>query len=349
MAVLVDPKDIYQWNFAVDILKKGEPVVLPTETVYGLAAPALREDSLAKIFHIKDRPTFDPLIVHVLSGESVKDLSLEITPLHRRLYSKFWPGPLTLLFKKTDKVPDLCTSGSEWVAVRSPSHVVFRRALEQVGVPLAAPSANRFGRISPTSALAAVQELGPRGVEVVVDGGDCFWGLESTVVKIVGDNSLEVLRPGALSIEAIMECVGDDCKISVREEGHGMQMESPGLTESHYAPENKKLFFVENFDEVFASLVGRDLQKTVLVAVYSDLVSQKYLKLNWGRVEILSESGNDLEAAAKVFRILRELDHSEMQDIFVLKCADKGLGRAINDRFKRASQKFGIKSPASPP
>lgn len=340
MAVLIDPNDASQWSFVLELLSQGKPVVLPTETVYGLAAVATHEPALAQIFRIKERPHFDPLIVHVLDVSHARHLVTKITPLHEQLARAFWPGPLSLLFEKTEQVPDLCTAGSQWVALRSPEHAVFRRALKDLQKPLAAPSANRFGRISPTMASHALTELGPMGVEAIVHGGPCRLGLESTVVKVLSQTQIHILRPGSLSREHIAEVLGPKVEIVVSEQGHGMQMESPGLSQSHYAPRKKKLHFVENPLEQWFEWQLSDVRSSALLCAYADSHCETYRQLPWAVVEVLSQSCIDTEAAPKVFQTLRSLDeNNKVQKIVVLKCSDSGLGQAMNDRFRRASQK----------
>lgn len=256
----------------------------------------------------------------------------KIEPLHETLAARFWPGPLTMLFEKSARVPDLCTSGSEWVALRAPAHPVFRKILEALGEPLAAPSANRFGRISPTSARAVIDELGPYGLDAVVDGGNCEKGIESTVVKILSANEVAVLRPGAVTVEDLQSYVGASVKVTLLTSTS--KVEAPGLLESHYAPRTP-LYFFENEESLkaFATKNSELISRAAFLEVFPS-------KIGWATaprlVRSLSPRGSDQEAAAALFQILRELDGSGVEKILVLAGPAKGLGLAINDRLRRA-------------
>ena len=185
---------------AVEVLNRQDLVALPTETVYGLAGDALQAEAVTKIFETKDRPSFDPLIVHVESQTWLAKLTRvpkNPSPLLERLMERYWPGPLTILFPKSDLVPELVTAGLDQVAIRMPGHPVFREVLRAFGKPLAAPSANRFGRVSPTRADHVFDELVGR-IPLILDAGPISWGLESTIVRIVGP-TIEILRPGAVT------------------------------------------------------------------------------------------------------------------------------------------------------
>ncbi len=323
-----------QIDWALEKLREGHPVGLPTETVYGLAGLALDEKSLAKIFKIKNRPHFDPLIVHVLDATQARDLVSEVSALQEKLMRNFWPGPLTILFKRNSSVPDLCTAGSDWVAIRSPAHPVFRALLKKLGKALAAPSANRFGRISPTTAEQVVEELGTFGLEAVVDGGVCERGIESTVVKVLNDREIEVLRPGAVSIEKIAECVGKTVEIRMVSTAISSSVEAPGQLASHYAPRTP-LDFIEDLSSI-DQWKKQDLSAMALLLVTP--VSE-WSKLGWKFSEILSANSSDTEAASRLFGSLRRLDGMGFKKIVALKTSDIGLGIAINDRLRRAGSK----------
>lgn len=339
MTTLIDPADPRQLDFVVELLRAGKPVALPTETVYGLAGVADEDRALARIFELKARPHFDPLIVHVLDYAHAAPWIRESGRLQRILCEEFWPGPLTVLFRKSARVSDLCTAGSEWVALRSPAHPVFRRVLELLGSqPLAAPSANRFASISPTSSDDVLRELAPYGLEAVVEGGHCEHGLESTVVKVHSDSELEIVRPGALSREALQSTVGPGVRIHVRESGSGAEVshEAPGQHHIHYAP-SKPLYLVpangvEQFLVDHALEAGRGAQLEVL--------GSSETKLPWLRRTSLSKTMNWSEAAAALFATLRELDRDpRVEFILAVECGTESLGLAIMDRLKRASVK----------
>jgi L-threonylcarbamoyladenylate synthase len=214
---------------AIAQLRAGGVVALPTETVYGLAGVFDREDAVEAIFHTKARPYFDPLIVHVLDADQARPLVTEWPTSVQALVTRFWPGPLTVVLPKTERVPDRVTAGLPTVALRSPGHPVFRAVLDGVGAPLAAPSANRFGRTSPTEAAHVEREFDGR--VPVVDGGPCAIGLESTVVAIE-DGGVRVLRPGAVTEAMLRDCLGPEVRVV-----HRPREDSPGHLEQHYQPD----------------------------------------------------------------------------------------------------------------
>ncbi len=332
---------------------------MPTETVYGLAGNALDPGALAAIFKAKERPTFDPLIVHIgettlqgLLDAGIVDGARIPTGLRDaldRMASAFWPGPLTLVLPKTPRVPDLATSGLPTVAVRSPRHPVAQALLREAGVPLAAPSANRFGRISPTTAQAVREELGGR-IPWILDGGPCEVGLESTIVGMSADGSgeLELLRAGGVPIEKIEAVLGYRLKRRTSVAVAGTAAVAPGMLESHYAPA-KRLEILpaavrdlpESFRIAAAEVVG-------LLAFSGDEgeLSKKFSALREGpvrvRVRVLSRTG-DLDAAAQaLFAAMRELDASDAEVIYAEPCpSSEGLGFAIADRLRRAAAPRG--------
>lgn len=301
---------------AVDHLIRGQVVALPTETVYGLAADALNSEAVARIFEAKNRPSFDPLIVHVRSWEQLETVAVVNEPLVHELAAKYWPGPLTFVLPKRDSIPDLVTSGSLQVAVRMPAHPFFREVLQAFGKPLAAPSANRFGRISPTEAAHVVESLGGR-IPLILDGGPCATGIESTIVRI-SEGTIYVLRDGPVSREELLEL------------GHPVSVASdsaaPGQLASHYAPE-KSLSLVNSAADVPHEWRGE-----------SGFLSFKFLDQNdFGAIEILSPSGDLVEAASRLFGCLHRLDAAPVARLWAERVPSEGLGRAIMDRLTRAS------------
>jgi L-threonylcarbamoyladenylate synthase len=305
---------------AVDLLRSNSVVALPTETVYGLAGLALSPEAVAKIFEAKQRPSFDPLIVHIGAQEWLEKLvraDSSEAALVSRLIKSFWPGPLTILFPKTELVPDIVTAGSQNVAIRMPDHPIFAEVLRRLGEPLAAPSANRFGRVSPTRAEHVLDELNGK-IPLILDFGPTTVGLESTIVRLV-KNQIEILRPGPITEEALGGLA------PVREPCSSSTVTAPGQMSSHYAPEKP----VYLFDE-------------------SDLTdhSKDSALLCWGpahdearflRVRSLSESYNLREAAQRLFQLLREMDRAQnVNEIFVETVPETGLGKAIMNRVRRA-------------
>ncbi len=320
---------------AVDLLEAGQVVALPTETVYGLAGDALNQDAVARIFEAKERPHFDPLIVHVEGKREiagVADIPDAIAKDVSRLTEEFWPGPLTLILPKKKVVPDLVTSGGDTVAVRCSSHPVFRKVMRSLQKPLAAPSANRFGSISPTSAAAVLKELGGR-IPLIVDGGACACGLESTIVEITpGDPKphLRILRSGAITVEELKLYGKIDKSTAVPE---GSSPGAPGQLESHYAPRTP-LRLLQSA-ESFVPEPG----KTYALLSYRGREEDGYLALtDFVRVAVLSPGSGKLpEAAVRFFFLLRELDEAGVDEIIAEPLPSHGLGVAMMERLRRAS------------
>jgi L-threonylcarbamoyladenylate synthase len=299
-------------------LKRGEPVGVPTETVYGLAGNALRADAVARIFSVKNRPTFDPLIVHVSGSVGAAAYVGEMPAWARVLAAHFWPGPLTLLLPRREIIPDLVTSGLERVGIRVPAHPLVQELLGRLPFPLAAPSANPFGYISPTQAAHVVDQLGGL-IPYVLDGGACRVGLESTVVGWEGE-ALKIYRPGGIAREAIEAVVGPVGTVAYS----GSHPGAPGMLEAHYAP--RKRLIVGSIPE--QPVVGNP---GVLCFGHPG----RFHRYRW--VEVLSECGNPEEAAQNLFGALRRLDASDASLILAEWLPEAGLGRAVNDRLLRAS------------
>lgn len=341
---------------AAELLRKNDVVGMPTETVYGLAGNAFSEDALLRIYKTKERPTFDPLIIHIAPDESGDILTgLETQGLIltdklgntareriRQLTDRFWPGPLTLVLPKDPKVPDLATSGLPTVAIRMPSHPVARSLLKAANMPLAAPSANRFGRISPTSAQDVIDELGTL-IELVLDGGSCEIGLESTVLSIDPEGNMTLLRPGYVTAEAITECTGVSPAAPNASAAPKTAQNAPGMLASHYAPAKKLILLSEPVTQIVKmnqnSLEGI---KTLGLLVFGPTseAEEKFKQLSGKQVICLSlsESGNLDEAARNLFAKMRALDESEAELLFTEPCPSaQGIGHAITDRLKRAS------------
>jgi L-threonylcarbamoyladenylate synthase len=315
---------------AVEVLRSGEPVALPTETVYGLAADALRPDAVLQVFAAKSRPRFDPLIVHLPGpdwAERIAKLEGKSDETFRRLCKRFWPGPLTFVYPRQAVVPDIVTAGLETVAFRLSAHPVFSEIVQQVGSPLAAPSANRFGRISPTTAAHVLDELGGL-IPLIVDAGPTVHGLESTIVALRNDR-IEILRPGPITQELLAEFG------QVVVAGPSPHPEAPGQLPSHYAP-NTRLILVDNAG-TFVPAAGQRLGllswQTKPDAGFSDC-------------RILSPRQDVVEAASNLFRYLRELDQQNLDLIVAEKVPDTGLGAAINDRLQRAAAKITSAAPS---
>lgn len=303
------------------LLEAGEVVGIPTETVYGLAGNALNDDAVLQIFKVKNRPQFDPLIVHTNSLEKVKTFVADFPQKAQQLAEAFWPGPLTLLLPKSEAISDLVTSGLGTVAVRIPNHPLTLELLSELDFPLAAPSANPFGYISPTSAQHVDKQLGKK-IPYILDGGSSQVGIESTIVGFEEEETV-VYRLGGASVEAIENVVGP-----VRLVAHSSSNpKAPGMLKSHYSP--RKPLYINALEEV---LKAYDAQKVGYLTFKktSPLVPAEHQR-------ILSASGSYAEAAKHLFAYMRQLDALEVEVICTELLPEKDLGRAINDRIRRAA------------
>lgn len=301
-------------------LGAGEPVALPTETVYGLAADAMQPSAVLKIFEVKERPFFDPLILHLPDLgwlDRLAAVPAESAALVEALTERFWPGPLTLVLPRREIVSDIVSSGLPTVALRMSAHPVFRAVVSAFGKPLAAPSANRFGRISPTAATHVMSELGGR-IPLVVDGGSTAHGVESTIVAIAGGR-LEILRSGPVTREELA-AFGE-----VTAAGVVTKPVAPGQLKSHYAPRTP-LRIESHPEPVSGKRCGLlAWQKTVP---------------GFQKVEVLSPTGNLREAATQFFAALRRLDEAGLDLIVAEPVPETGLGVAIMDRLRKAAHGY---------
>ena len=306
MARIVQP-DAAGIAEAVDALRRGELIGLPTETVYGLAADATNDTAVRRIFSVKGRPETHPLIVHVAEAIELANLTDELTPLTRALTATFWPGPLTVIVRANQKVSRAVTGGRDTVAVRCPAHPVAHAVIHALGCPVAAPSANRFGAVSPTTATHVVVDLGD-DVDIVLDGGECEIGLESTIIDCTSD-SLEVLRPGAVTVEqlhTLTSTLSDSTEQRVSD-GTASESRAPGMMQSHYAPRARLVLHEpgDHFDTDGAP--------------------------------VLDFSGDLSTAAHTLYARLRALDASHIALAHVIVPPPGGLGQAIRDRLTKAA------------
>jgi L-threonylcarbamoyladenylate synthase len=307
---------------ATEFLRSGDVVALPTETVYGLAADALKNEAVVKIFEAKERPRFDPLIVHLPDRdwlERVARIDTDSRELMEKLLAQFWPGPFTVVLRRRDIIPDIVTAGLETVAVRISAHPIFAEIIRTFDSPLAAPSANRFGRVSPTTARHVLEELEGR-IPLIVDAGPTVHGIESTIVT-VRNGRMELLRRGPITTEQL-EVFGEVVSAQA-----ARRPEAPGQLRSHYAP-STPLVLVDD-----PSSFAAPANKKCGVLAWRSVAGTR----QFAEVRQLSSSQDLREAAANLFRYLRELDRLSLDLIVAEKLPDESLGAAINDRLRRAA------------
>lgn len=305
----------YDVKRAGKLINDGGLVIFPTETVYGLGANALDENSVKKIFEVKERPTYDPLIVHISSLEQIYSVVSSFPDDAKKLAKKFWPGPLTMILPKSPKIPYLVTSNLESVGVRIPNHPLALKFLEEANCPVAGPSANKFGYISPTKSSHLDDLID--GVDYLLDGGDCEVGIESTIISLIGEPT--VLRKGRISIEELEAVIGN-VKMNVNSSS---RPEAPGMLEKHYAPKTK----LEIFDS------EKSYDGNIAFIAFGDNLP----KINIKKIINLSEKMDFSEAGENLYSTLRMLDSGEFDLILTSYIPNKGIGRAINDKLKRAS------------
>lgn len=310
-------------DHAASLLRAGELVAIPTETVYGLAAHALQEDAILKIFAAKNRPHFNPLIAHVDSWEKAQQFIQGFPPLAKSLADAFWPGPLTMLLPRAAHIPDLLTAGSPLIAIRVPAHPLAQALLARLDFPLAAPSANPSGYISPTQPAHVAAQLGDK-VSYILDGGPTDVGIESTIIGFNEKGEGMLYRLGGLSLEAIEKVSGPLHMLPKIQD----QPSSPGQLKSHYAPRTPLVMNSSPELQPDLQQIGAIRFKQALPTIP---ISQQI---------VLSENGDVAEAAKKLFAALRDLDSRGYDLILAERFPEIGLGRAINDRLERAQHKF---------
>ncbi len=301
----------------------GEIVAFPTETVYGLGADGLNPTAVAKLFEAKQRPSFNPLILHIVSRDQLNELVNIESDLVYKLINHFWPGPLTLVLPKKEKVPDIVTAGNPTVAVRMPQHKIAKALIEACGKPIAAPSANQFGFLSPTTAKHVEKQLG-NNVNFILDGGKSDVGVESTIVEVIGDK-VWLLRHGGISLEQLREV----CETVEVKKIDSDKPNAPGQLFHHYAP-NIPMKFISDIspNELEGKRVGGLFFK------------ENPTEINFAHVEFLSRTGDMREAAANLFFHLHELEEKELDLILVEPVEENGLGIAIMDRLVKATNRY---------
>lgn len=308
---------------AAEILRQNDLVAIPTETVYGLAGNIFSEAAVRKIFALKQRPLFNPLIVHIKSIGQLPELAREIPEKAFQLAQAFWPGPLTLVLKKQPGVPDLVTAGKDSVAIRIPNHPVALALLESLAFPLAAPSANPFGCISPTSAMHVATYF-PDSLRMVLEGGSCKNGIESTIVGFENDAPV-LYRLGSISVEDIEAVIG---KIAVKNKKDAAP-DAPGMLSRHYAPQTTTYLT----DDV-AAFIQANPAKKIGALLFKNRLENPAVQAQ----EILSETGDMAEAAANLYAAMHRLDKLGLDMIVAERLPDHDLGSSVNDRLERATK-----------
>jgi L-threonylcarbamoyladenylate synthase len=319
----MDEESIYK---ASEIIKRGGLVAFPTETVYGLGADAFNPIAVARVFEVKRRPYFDPLIVHIGDQSEINKLFKAIPYNVKRLIECFWPGPLTIVLFKKDNVPDIVTSGLQTVAVRMPRHEMALKLIKLSGTPIVGPSANSFGYLSPTTAEHVREQLGDQ-IDFILNGGPCEVGVESTIISFVEEKP-KLLRPGGIPLEEIESILG---KVEIDVNNH-KNPSAPGMLPKHYAPRTPILL------EWSEKSIRKYRDKKIGLLAFKDPGPLGSIN----PIEVLSKSGDLREAAANLFTAIRRLDQLGLDLILAEPLPEVGLGRAIMDRLRRASHKGAI-------
>ena len=324
------PADDAGIALACTLLRRGELVGIPTETVYGLAANALDPEAAARIYAAKGRPSDNPLIVHIAELSALDQLAAERPPLADKLAAAFWPGPLTMIFKKSENVPDATTGGLNTVAVRMPAHPAALRLIRESGLPLAAPSANLSGRPSPTRAAHVLHDMDGR-IPLILDGGDCTVGVESTVIS-VGEDGVRLLRPGGITVEALSR----HCRVTV-DDGvlhqlkEGQKALSPGMKYKHYAPA-ARVILLDGDEAAFAAYVNAHAGEGVFaMAGQKEAAALRVPALPFG------DEGEEAAQAQRLFDCLRECDEQGARTVYVRLPRREGVGLAVLNRLLRAA------------
>ncbi len=325
----IDNKKI---NLAAEEIKKGHLVAFPTETVYGLGADAYNEEAVKKIFQVKGRPYFDPLIVHIAKPEELKKLAREIPPIAWVLAETFWPGPLTLVVKKSSSISPLVTAGLDTVAVRMPANRIALSLIQKAQTPLVAPSANLFGRTSPTQAQHVLEDLDSK-IEVIIDGGETKVGIESTVLDITVE-PIQILRAGGISLEKLRKVIN---RVTLNHELES-SFRSPGRLKSHYSPRAKLILVEKRGEEEIEEVSNLASHYTKLGYKVGIMVKEENKERYRGfSIKILGKGNRPASCATNLFKTLRNFDQEGFEIIIAERLEEKGLGLAIMERLRKAS------------
>lgn len=308
-------------DHAAQLIRDGKVVAFPTETVYGLGANALNAMAVARIFELKERPAFDPLIVHIAEFDQVKQLTAFVDDRVRLLADRFWPGPLTIILPKSDIIPDIVTSGLETVGIRMPANPVARELIRRSGCPIAAPSANKFGQLSPTQARHVAKQL--PDVDYILDGGQAEVGIESTIISL-NDKGFDILRHGVITREELEQVLPyfslpDDEKTNIV---------SPGMLKSHYSPD-KPIYI---WDAGFSLTVDRS--RVGLLSFKGDDTD------GFAQVELLSTDGDLKSCAVNLFAAIHRLEEADVDFILAQPVPEQGIGLAVMDKLRKAAYRY---------
>ena len=318
-------------SYAAELLSKGEVVGMPTETVYGLAANAFDKNAVRKIFSAKGRPADNPLIVHVSKTEQIAELVDKVPELAYKCAEKFWPGPLTMIMPKSEKIPMVTSGGLDSVGIRMPSHKTARKLIDKCGFPLAAPSANLSGSPSPTTAQHVMDDMKGR-IPAIIDGGICGVGVESTVISFEGNDGIRLLRPGFISVDDLKELTDNVIvdKGVTEKLGENVKVRSPGMKYKHYAPKADITIIDSDLDKFREYVKNHGDEKTVCMTFEkSDCDGLNFKTITYG--------ATDEEQAKELFDVLRELDKIGAKKVYA-RCPHKsGVGLAVYNRLLRAA------------
>jgi len=329
--IILDASDDKNIEICVGVMKSGGVIAFPTETVYGLGAGALNTQSVAKIFDVKGRPADNPIIVHVASADDVKQLVYDVPDVFERLVNRFWPGPLTLIMKKTDSVPYNVTAGLETVAVRMPEHPVALSLIKAFGSPIAAPSANPSGKPSPTKARHVMNDLAGK-IPFILDGGDCKMGIESTVLDISAGTP-KILRPGSITYEELKDILGsveNNITSGTSDIINDDKPKSPGMKYRHYAPKALLTAVCGSPDKTAQYITARVNDETAGL-MFDDYAAEHLNVITYGH------SKNYSAQASNLFEAIRKTDELKVSLVYVQVPNENGLGFAIADRIKKAA------------
>lgn len=334
----VDNIDMEVFKEASDILHAGDMVAFPTETVYGLGADALDEKASKKIYAAKGRPSDNPLIVHVANEQQILPLVKEIPESARKLMKAFWPGPLTIIFNKSDVVPYGTTGGLDTVAIRMPNHKVALTLIEESNIPIAAPSANTSGRPSPTTAMHVMDDLNGK-ISMVIDGGAVGIGIESTIVDVTGDIPM-ILRPGYINKKMLEEVVGEVTidKAILGPVSPDLKPKAPGMKYKHYAPKADFTMFDGDIDKVadrINELAESYIKKGYKVGIISSAESKD--RYRYGEVISIGSRNNEISISKNLYKVLREFDDKQVDYILGETFRSEELGQAIMNRLLKAA------------